>query len=108
MLEEQSVELRDARALAEEASAAKSEFLANMSHDMRTPLHGILGMLQLAIEGERSPQRARQLDMARRSAEGLLGTIEGILDFSRIEARRLDLEPVSVPLRELVTETMKT
>jgi signal transduction histidine kinase/CheY-like chemotaxis protein len=107
MLEEQSVELRDARARAEEASAAKSEFLANMSHEMRTPLHGILGMLQLAIDGERSPERGRQLEMARRSAEGLLGTIEGILDFSRIEARRVDLEPIYFSLRELVTDTVK-
>ncbi|HEV2721901.1 MAG TPA: response regulator [Thermoanaerobaculia bacterium] len=107
MLEEQSVELRDARARAEEASAAKSEFLANMSHEMRTPLHGILGMLQLAIDTERSPERVRQLEMARRSAEGLLGTIEGILDFSRIEARRVELEPIYFSIRELVTDTVK-
>jgi two-component system sensor histidine kinase/response regulator len=107
MLEEQSVELRDARARAEEANAAKSEFLANMSHEMRTPLHGILGMLQLVIDGERSPERGRQLEMARRSAEGLLGTIEGILDFSRIEARRVELEPIYFSIRELVTDTVK-
>jgi len=107
MLEEQSIELRDARARAEEANAAKSEFLANMSHEMRTPLHGILGMLQLAIDGERSPERMRQLEMARRSAEGLLGTIEGILDFSRIEARRVELEPVYFSIRDLVTDTVK-
>jgi signal transduction histidine kinase/CheY-like chemotaxis protein len=107
MLEDQSVELREARARAEEASAAKSEFLANMSHEMRTPLHGILGMLQLAVDGERSPERARQLEMARRSAEGLLGTIEGILDFSRIEARSVELEPIYFSIRELVTDTVK-
>jgi len=107
MLEEQSVELRDARARAEEASAAKSEFLANMSHEMRTPLHGILGMLQLTIDSERSPERARQLEMARRSAEGLLSTIEGILDFSRIEARRVELEPIYFSIRELITDTVK-
>src|ERR1051326_3812526 len=107
MLEEQVVALRDARARAEEASAAKSEVLANMSHEMRTPLHGILGMLQLAIDGERSPERVRQLEMARRSADGLLGTIEGILDFSRIEARRIALEPIYFSIRELVTDTVK-
>jgi len=107
MLERQSDELRDARARAEEASAAKSEFLANMSHEMRTPLHGILGMLQLAIDGERSPERVRQLEMARRSADGLLGTIEGILEFSRIEARRIDLEPIYFSIRELITDTVK-
>jgi signal transduction histidine kinase/CheY-like chemotaxis protein len=107
-LEEQSVELRDARTRAEEANEAKSEFLANMSHEMRTPLQGILGMLQLAREGELSPSRVRQLELARRSAESLLVTIEDILDFSRIEARKLDLEPVYFRLRDMLAETMKT
>jgi two-component system sensor histidine kinase/response regulator len=106
-LEKQSNELRHARLRAEEASAAKSEFLANMSHEMRTPLHGILGMLQLLIDSETLPERVRQLDMARRSAESLLATIGDILDFSKIEARKLELEPVYFSMRELVTDTMK-
>jgi signal transduction histidine kinase/CheY-like chemotaxis protein len=107
-LETQSIELGAARRRAEEASAAKSEFLANMSHEMRTPLHGIIGMLQLAIDTETSIERARQLDMARRSAETLLATIGDILDFSKIEARRLELEPVYFSMRQLVTDTLKT
>jgi two-component system sensor histidine kinase/response regulator len=107
-LEVQSVELGAARQRAEEASAAKSEFLANMSHEMRTPLHGIIGMLQLAIDTETSAERARQLDMARRSSETLLATIGDILDFSKIEARRLELEPVYFSMRQLVTDTLKT
>ena len=107
-LEEQSVELRDARTRAESASAAKSEFLANVSHEMRTPLHGILGMLQLACDSESSPERRHQLQMAIRSAESLLTTIEDILDFTKIEARRLDLEPVYFSIRELVADTLKT
>ncbi|HEX3581892.1 MAG TPA: response regulator, partial [Thermoanaerobaculia bacterium] len=94
-------------ARAEEANAAKSDFLANMSHEMRTPLHGVIGMLQLARDGETSPQRIRQLDMAQRSAESLLGTIDDILDFSRIEARRIELEPVYFSVREWMNETMK-
>ena len=106
-LEERSHELREARERAEEASAAKSEFVANMSHEMRTPLHGVIGMLQLAADGETSPQRLRQLDMARRSAEALLGTIDDILDFSKIEARKIDIEPVYFSLREMMQETMK-
>jgi two-component system sensor histidine kinase/response regulator len=106
-LERQSAELREARGRAEEGSAAKSEFLANMSHEMRTPLHGILGMLQLLIDSETLPERVRQLDMARRSAESLLATIGDILDFSKIEARKLDLEPVYFSMRELVTDTVK-
>src|ERR1051326_95028 len=106
-LEERSHELREARERAEEASAAKSEFVANMSHEMRTPLHGVIGMLQLAADGETSPQRLRQLDRARRSAEALLGTIDDILDFSKIEARKIDIEPVYFSLREMMQETMK-
>jgi len=105
--DEQSVELREARAKAEQASAAKSEFLANMSHEMRTPLHGVIGMLQLAVDDEESPRRLRQLEMARRSAESLLGTIDDLLDFSRIEARKIDLEPIYFSLRDVLMETMK-
>jgi signal transduction histidine kinase len=99
--------LEEETARAEEANAAKSDFLANMSHEMRTPLHGVIGMLQLARDGETSPQRIRQLDMAQRSAESLLGTIDDILDFSRIEARRIELEPVYFSVREWMNETMK-
>ena len=106
-MESQSAEVLEARRRAEEASAAKSEFLANMSHEMRTPLHGILGMLQLLIDSETLPERVRQLDMARRSAEALLASIGEILDFSKIEARKLDLEPVYFSMRELVTDTTK-
>jgi two-component system, sensor histidine kinase and response regulator len=106
-LETQSAELRDARTKAEEGSAAKSEFVANMSHEMRTPLHGVIGMLQLALAEEESPRRLRQLEMAKRSAEALLGTIDNILDFSKIEARKIDIEPVYFSLRDVVNETVK-
>ncbi|HEU4521144.1 MAG TPA: ATP-binding protein, partial [Thermoanaerobaculia bacterium] len=105
--EEQSIDLREAHLRAEQGSAAKSEFVANMSHEMRTPLHGVIGMLQLAIEEEESPRRVRQLEMAKRSAESLLSTIEDILDFSKIEARRIDVEPVYFSIRELLSETLK-
>jgi len=106
-MEEQSVELREAHARAEEASAAKSEFVANMSHEMRTPLQGVLGTLQLAIEDEPSEIKARRLETAKRSAETLLSMIDDILDFSRIEARKLELEPVYFALRQLLGDTMK-
>jgi two-component system, sensor histidine kinase and response regulator len=105
--EDQSSELREAHLRAEQGSAAKSEFVANMSHEMRTPLHGVIGMLQLAIDEEESPRRIRQLEMAKRSAESLLSTIEDILDFSKIEARKIDIEPVYFSIRDLLTETLK-
>ena len=106
-LMEQGNTLRQAHAKAEEANAAKSEFLANMSHEMRTPLQGVIGMLQLAIDDEPSERRARQLEIAKRSAEVLLGTIDDILDFSKIEARRIELEPVYFSLRGLLSDIMK-
>jgi len=100
--------LEQAHARAEEASAAKSEFVANMSHEMRTPLQAVIGMLQLAIEDEQSPSRSRRLVTARRSAETLLSMVDDVLDFSRIEARKLELEPVYFSLRQLMHETMKS
>jgi CheY-like chemotaxis protein len=78
-----------------------------MSHEMRTPLHGVIGMLQLAIDEEESPRRVRQLEMAKRSAESLLSTIDDILDFSKIEARKIDIEPVYFSIRDLISETLK-
>ncbi|PYQ61313.1 MAG: hypothetical protein DMF58_05355 [Acidobacteria bacterium] len=107
-VERETAELNERLRRAEAASAAKSEFLANVSHEMRTPLHSILGMLQLTGDSEPSMERRQQLQMASRSAESLLATIEDILDFTRIEARKLELEPVYFSIRELVTDTMKT
>ncbi len=107
-LEREDAELRESLKRAEAASAAKSEFLANVSHEMRTPLHGILGMLQLTSDSEPAAERRQQLQMAGRSAESLLATIEDILDFTKIEARKLELEPVYFSVRELVSDTMKT
>lgn len=100
--------LEDAHARAEEGSAAKSEFVANMSHEMRTPLQGVIGMLQLAIDDEPPAATVRRLETARRSAETLMAMIDDVLDFSRIEARKLELEPVYFSLRGLMTETMKS
>ncbi|HEU4888171.1 MAG TPA: ATP-binding protein [Thermoanaerobaculia bacterium] len=100
--------LEEAHARAEEASAAKSEFVANMSHEMRTPLQGVIGMLQLAIDDEPAEATIKRLETARSSAETLMAMIDDVLDFSRIEARRLDLEPVYFSLRKLMSETMKS
>ncbi|MDQ6801601.1 MAG: response regulator [Acidobacteriota bacterium] len=107
-IEKESVDLRESLRRAEAASVAKSDFLASVSHEMRTPLHGILGMLQLTGDSEPTAERREQLRMASRSAESLLATIEDILDFTKIEARKLELEPVYFSIRELVTDTMKT
>lgn len=107
-LEEQSEQLREAQRHAEAASAAKSDFVASVSHEMRTPLHGILGMLQLAEEKPLDSDVRRHLDLAKHSAELLAETIDEILDFSKIEARSLDLAPTWFEVRDLVRDVVST
>ncbi|GJE00274.1 Sensor histidine kinase RcsC [Methylobacterium isbiliense] len=83
--------LDEARSRAEAASVAKSRFLATVSHEFRTPLNGILGMADLALETALSPEQETYLRAVKTSGEALLTLIDGILDFSKIEAGRLDL-----------------
>ncbi|MCJ2138014.1 ATP-binding protein [Methylobacterium sp. J-026] len=84
---------------AESASVAKSRFLATVSHEMRTPLNGILGMADLVLGTALDPEQRTYVEAVRTSGGALLGLIDGVLDFSRIEAGRLDLaaEPFSLP-----------
>jgi len=88
----------------ERAVRAKSQFLANMSHEMRTPLHGVLGMLELVRQTELGPTYQRFVDTAQRSAEALLNVINEVLDLSKIEAGRVELERSAFDLRTIVEE----
>src|ERR1700756_5546407 len=86
------------------AVEAKSQFLANMSHEIRTPLNGVLGMLELIRQTELGATQQRFVETARRSADTLLGVINGVLDVSKIEAGRVELEHSAFDLRTLVEE----
>ncbi len=94
-------ELRRAKEMAEAASSAKSTFLANMSHEVRTPLNAIIGLTNLALRAEGGPKVTDYLRKVRASSRTLLGLIDDILDFSRIEAGKLTLETEDFDLREL-------
>ncbi len=98
----------ESRTAAESASVAKSQFLANMSHELRTPMNAILGMTELALSEELPPMIRDYLQTARESADVLLGLLNEILDLSRIEAGRFDLESAVFNVRKAVEQVVRT
>ncbi len=107
LLAERRAELVRSKEAAEAANQAKSDFLANISHEVRTPLNGVIGITDLALDTELTSTQRDYLDMVKHSSEELLQLINQLLDSAKIEAGKLTLEVAPVALHELIERTAR-
>ncbi len=101
-------DLRAAKEEADRANRAKSDFLAGMSHEIRTPLNAVLGLADLLLASRLEPEQIDYLETIRDSARHLLTVVGDILDLSKIEAKRLDLEHIDFDVTAVLRSTIKT
>lgn len=106
-LKQTEEQLRLAKDVAESANRAKSQFLAAMSHEIRTPMNGIMGMTDLALAAACNPQQKSHLNIVKQSADSLLRLLNDILDVSKIEAGRLELEAIPFDPREVAGDALQ-
>ncbi|MBA6414231.1 response regulator [Parahaliea sp. F7430] len=101
-VQERTFELEEARLIAEEANRAKSNFFATISHEIRTPMHGVVGMTELLLHSNLSDQQRKFAESIKTSGDSLLGLINSILDFSKVEANKIDVETTTFSLIDLI------
>jgi PAS domain S-box-containing protein len=99
--------LREKKEEAEQANRSRNEFLANISHEIRTPMNAIIGMTELTLSSELSHQQRRNLELVKESADSLLRLLNDVLNFSRLESGRFDIDRSPFGLRDLVDQTVR-
>jgi signal transduction histidine kinase len=106
-IQDRTDQMEAAMRSAQAASRAKSDFLANISHELRTPMNGVIGMLDIALDRDLSTDLAEQLQTAQRCAYASLSLLNDILDLSKIEAGKMTLEKLPFDLRTLVADCIQ-